>query len=135
MRRHPARLAAAGISPARYEELKFICRQYREYKRRLNQARAGIVDRQERRSGAWHKPDPTGNAAISLADHPCARRVQLIERCANAVAEPVLAAAILRSVSEGTGYDRLNPPCGIRQFYILRLLFFIELDRSLWDER
>lgn len=133
MRRHPKRLADAGISPARYEELKNICRQYREYKRELSRAHAGIVDRPERRSGAWHRPDPTGSAAVQLADHPYARRVKLIEDCAAAVAEPVVASALLENVSEATPYYKLRPPCGDKQFYVLRQLFFIELDRRLWS--
>lgn len=128
---HPARLKEAGISQARYEELKAICRQYRECKHRLAMARAGIVDRDGKRSGARHRPDPTGNAAIVLADNPDARRVRLIERCAEAVAEPVIAGAILKNVTEGQPWSALRPPCGDKQFYILRLLFYIELDRRL----
>ena len=133
MRKHPARLSAAGISPARYDELRAICRQYRECKRRLAMAHAGIVDRPERRSGAWRKPDPTGNAAMALADHPDARRVKLIEQCADAVAEPVIAAALLKYVTEGRAweYQSPRPPIGRNQFYILALLLYIELDRTL----
>lgn len=130
MPKHPARLKNVGISQARYEELKAVCRQYRECRRRLELARAGIVDRSEGR-GAWRRPDPTGNAALALADHPDARRVALIEQCAQAVAEPVTAAAILKSVTEGQPWSRLRPPCGEKQFYVLRLLFYIELDRRL----
>lgn len=133
MRKHPARLAAAGISPARYDELRAICRQYRECKRRVALASAGIVDRPERRAGAWHRPDPTGNAAMALADHPDARRVKLIEQCAAAVAEPVIAGALLKYVTEGRAweYQSPRPPIGRMQFYILALLFYIELDRRL----
>ena len=133
MRKHPSRLADAGISPARYDELKAICRQYSECKRRMARARAGIVDRPERRSGAWRRPDPTGNAAVSLATNPDAARVQLIERCAAAVAEPVLARALLKYTTEGCPfeYQTPRPPIGRNQFYVLALLFYIELDRSL----
>ena len=133
MRKHPARLSAAGISPARYDELRAVCRQYRECKRRLAMVHAGIVDRPERRSGAWKKPDPTGNAAMALADHPDARRVKLIEQCADAVAEPVIAAALLKYVTEGRAweYQSPRPPIGRTQFYILALLFYIEMDRRL----
>ena len=133
MRRHPARLQKAGISPGRYDELKSICRQYREYEAALRRARAGIVDRPEPRNATWRRPDPTGSAAQALADHPYARRVKQIEESAASVAEPVTAKAILRSVSEGTGYNPLTTPVGERQFYVLRLLFFIELDRRLWE--
>ena len=133
MRKHPDRLAAAGISPARYDELRAICRQYRECKRRLAWAHAGIVDRPERRSGAWKRPDPTGNAAMALADHPDAKRVKLIEQCAAAVAEPVIAGALLKYVTEGRAweYQSPRPHIGRTQFYILALLFFIEMDRRL----
>lgn len=135
MRKHPARLSAAGISPARYDELRAICRQYRECKRRLAWAHAGIVDRP--RSGAWKKPDPTGNAAMALADHPDARRVKLIEQCANAVAEPVVARCLLKYVTEGRAweYQAPRPPIGRNQFYVTAQLFYIELDRALGESR
>lgn len=135
MRTHPARLSEAGISPARYAELRAICRQYGEARRQLALARAGVVDRPARRSGKWRRPDPTGNAAIAIADHPAQRRVAVIERCAHRVAEPTVAGAILKSVSEGIPYGKLyrRPPIGERQFNVLRLLFYIELDRELWD--
>ena len=135
MRKHPARLAAAGISPARYDELRAVCRQYRECKRRLAWARAGIVDRPEGRSSAWRKPDPTGNIALALADHPDARRVKLIESCAAAVAEPVVARGLLQYVTEGRAweYQSPRPPIGRNQFYVTTQLFYIELDRRMAD--
>lgn len=137
MRKHPKRLSEAGISPARLGEMKNICRQYRAMKRTLEYARQGIVDRR-RPSGAWRRPDPTGNAAINVAAMPEQRRVRLIEQSAAAVAEPVVAAAILKSVTEDVPYEKLwnRPPCGRRQFYVLVQLFFVELDARLWaDEK
>lgn len=131
MRTHPTRLTDAGISPWRYAELRAVCRQYREHKRTLERASLGIVDKPRRRGGAWHLPDPTGNAAINIAAMPAQRIVRAIDQSAAAVAEPVVAAAILKSVTEGADYDRLRPPCGQRQFYVLRQLFFIELDRRM----
>ncbi len=135
MRKHPARLSAAGITPARYDELRAICRQYRECKRRLAWAHAGIVDRPERRSSSWHRPDPTGNTALALADHPDARRVKLIEQCAAAVAEPVIARCLIKYVTEGKAweYQTPQPPIGRNQFYVTAQRFFIELDRSLLE--
>lgn len=133
MRRYPKRYLDAGISPARLRELQGFCMQYREYQRRLRRARAGIEDRPERSSGAWHRPDPTGSAALHLANHPDARRVKLIEDSAAAVASPVVAQAILRSVADGARYDVMRPPIGERQFYHVRQSFFIELDRRLID--
>lgn len=133
MRTHPARLKDAGITPARYDELRAICRQYRECKRRVELARAGIVDRPAHRGGAWRRPDPTGNAAMLLADSPDARRVRIIEGCVNAVAEPAVAGPLLRYVTGGPAYDYMTPrpPVGRNQFYILALLFFIRLDAEI----
>lgn len=135
MPKHPARLRAAGISPARYDELKAVCRQYPECRRRLAMLRAGIADRPEKRSGAWHRPDPTGNAAIAIADCPDARRVKLIEQCAHAVAEPVVARALLKYVTAGRAweYQSPRPPIGRNQFYVTAQLFYIELDRAMSD--
>ena len=131
MRRYPKRYLDAGISPARLRELQGFCMQYREYQRRIRRARAGIEDRPERASGAWHRPDPTGSAALHLANHPDARRVKLIEDSAAAVASPVIAQAILRSVADGEKYEYMHPPIGPNQFYRRRQDFFIELDRRL----
>ena len=133
MRRYPKRYLDAGISPARLQELMGFCRQFREYQRRITRARAGIEDRPERTSGAWHRPDPTGSAALHLANHPDARRVKLIEDSAAAVASPAVAQAILRSVADGAKYEYMRPPIGERQFYHVRQSFFIELDRRLID--
>ena len=94
---------------------------------------AGIVDRPERQSGAWKKPDPTGNAAMALADHPDAKRVKLIEQCVAAVAEPVVARGLLLYVTKGRAweYQSPRPPIGRNQFYVTAQLFYIELDRCL----
>lgn len=134
MRAHPRRLSEAGISPWRYAELRAVCRQYPEAKRKLERARRGIVDRR-RSSGAWRQPDPTGNAAINIAAMPEARTVRLVEQCAGAVADRATAEALIRCVTEGTEYDRLwpRPPCGVNQFYVTRQMFFIELDRRLHE--
>lgn len=133
-RTHPRRLAAAGIDEHRLTELKAICRQYWACRRRLAMARAGIVDRTGN-GGAWRRPDPTGNAAIRLAGSRDARRVKVIESAAAKVAEPVVARALLRYVAEGVGYEYQDPkpPVGRNQFYVIALLFYIELDRLLED--
>lgn len=98
----------------------------------LRRARAGIVDR-GKSSGIWHRPDPTAAEALSLADHPAAKRIKLIEDAAATVAAPAVAHAILRSVVDGKRYDQLRPPCGERQFYYAKQSFYIELDRRLWE--
>ena len=133
MPRHPRRLTDAGITPARYAELQYVCRQYPDYKRRIRNARAGITDPPARTSGAWKLPDPTGNRAAALVDATArdTERVRLIESCARDCAPPGLTRAILHSVTTGDNYENLHPPCGINYFYEARLLFFILLDARL----
>lgn len=122
----------AGISPARFRELQGICGQYRELQRIVRMARAGIVDRREG-SGKWHRPDPTGDQALELACNPAAKRVKLIEDCAAAVAEPVIAEALIRSVADGLTWEVLMPPIERKRFYELRQDFYILLDSKLWE--
>ena len=134
MREYPKRLEAAGIDRLRMFELCYICRQYRANRRKVERARAGIVDKRGG-SGAWHRPDPTGNAAINIAAMPEARRVQIIEQAANAVAPPSIAEAIITSACDGVPYEKMRhrPPCGRNQFYTMRMDFFIRLDGLLWE--
>lgn len=135
MREYPKRLEAADIDKLRLYELSYICKQYRANKRKIERARAGIVDRRNG-SGAWHLPDPTGNAAVNIAAMPEARRVRMIEQAANEVAPPSIAEAIITSACDGIPYERMRnrPPCGRNQFYTMRMDFFIRLDAILWAE-
>lgn len=135
MREYPKRLEAADIDKLRLYELSYICKQYRANKRKIERARAGIVDRRKG-SGAWRLPDPTGNAAINIAAMPEARRVRMIEQAANEVAPPSIAEAIIVSACDGVPYEKMRkrPPCGRNQFYTMRMNFFIRLDAILWAE-
>ena len=135
MREYPKRLEAAGIDKLRLFELSYICKQYRANKRKIERARAGIVDRRKG-SGAWRLPDPTGNAAVNIAAMPEARRVRMIEQAAAEVAPPSIAEAIIVSVCDGVPYEKMRkrPPCGRNQFYTMRMDFFIRLDGILWAE-
>lgn len=133
MSTHPEWLTQAGITPARYAELKSICRQYPEYVRALRRRRAGIVDRPKQRPGPWKRPDPTGNAAASIADDTAwlDARIRLIERCARKCAPPGVARAVLKSVTREATYEALSPPCGRRQFYSYRMWFYVLLDEEI----
>ena len=134
MREYPKRLEAAGIDKLRLFELSYICKQYRANKRKIDRARAGIVDRRKG-SGAWRLPDPTGNAAVNIAAMPEARRVRMIEQAAKEVAPPSIAEAIIVSACDGVSYEKMRkrPPCGRNQFYTMRMDFFIRLDGMLWE--
>lgn len=130
MRRHPVSLAECGITQARYDELRAICRQYQQYKAEAAAIRRGEIDPRRRRLGAWHQSDPTGNQAVMMADNFARRRAETIEAAAKAT-DRVLAKYILRSVTEGLRYEYLQPPCGEKQFYRARMRFYIELDMRI----
>ena len=136
MRRHPEKLKKAGITPERYQELQWICRQYARYKRDMRDIRAGLFNAPRIRSGRWSKPDPTGNTAARMADMLAWRkeRVRIIERCASAVAPEAISGALLRSVTRGSTWDTLQPLCGRRYFYDLRLDYFIVMDAMISEE-
>lgn len=108
MRKHPRALSDAGISPARYAELKSICRQYREMRRDIMEKCTGEIT-----AKAW--------------------RLGIIEKAAEAAGENGIGAALLKSVTEGKCFAVLRPPCGERQFYQARLAFFREMDRRMWE--
>ncbi len=136
MRNHPRALANEGITPERYKELRDMCLQYRQHKRSIRIFQAGLENRlPSRRSGAWKRPDPTGNAAASVADNTAwyRKRVQLIDACARAAAGSAIAPALIECVTEDRAFEKLrhSPPCGREMFYKLRLLFFILLDARL----
>lgn len=131
MRRHPKALEAAGISPARYAELRDVCRQYREMRQAVAMAeRTGHHRMFDARMGR----DPTGNAAVTAATLPEARRARIIEQTAADVGGRAIGRAILRSVTERARYEELRPPCGDRQFFQMRMRFYVELDRRMWED-
>jgi len=112
-----------------------VCLQYRRHKRDIRRAQAGLTDRPARRSGAWRQPDPTGNAAAGIADATewARRRVRAVEEAAHIAGGSAIAPALIEAVTEGRCYETLKhrPPCGRRQFYAVRLGFFMILDDKL----
>lgn len=141
MRNHPKALEREGITPERYQELMYICRQYGQCKRAIRRDQAGLAEypgRRTGRSGAWKRPDPTGNAAAASVDRTAwyRERLRLIDGCARAAAGSAIAPALIECVTEGRAFDTLRrrPPCGRQMFYKTRLLFFILLDARLRGE-
>lgn len=122
MRRHPEKLRQAGIGPARYAELRAICRGYRDLKRDLERARMGVGD------GARYSAGARGHAEAAAA------RVKMIEAAAEAAAGRVIAPAIIESVTQGKqpGQLRRRAPVNERDFYGMRLAFYIQLNEMLW---
>ena len=108
MKKHPRALSDAGISPARYDELKSICKQYLEMRRSV--------------SVGW----PDENSRVKMW------RVGAIEKAAEDAGGNVIGTALLINVTEGKSYAKLETPCGPRQFYQMRTALFINLDDRLW---
>lgn len=121
MKTHPRALAEAEITPARYAELRAICRQYQEMRRAVTLAKRYGHHR-------WLTGSKRGADEI-----PEARRVRCIEDAAAKVGGKAIERAIIKSVTEGRQYYSMRPPCGERQFYEMRLRFYIELDMMLWE--
>ena len=89
------------MSPARYDELRAIVRQYDEIRK------AGPGD-------------------------PLFWRLAAIDEAARA-AGGELAPYVLANVARGVTWERMRAPCGRRQFYELRLLFFRELNARMQE--
>lgn len=119
-----------GITRGRYLELKGIAAQYEEMKEAERKLRRGEIDREESGNVVWKKKDPTGNAAVAMIERSNAPRIRAIEEAAKAV-DGRLWQYILRCVSAGESWTTMTPPCGQRQFYAKRRLFFYELHKRI----
>ena len=131
MRDYRLRLREYGISDARYRELLYMCRQYDEMRRRLQRIREGVDDpaRRPGNSSASVK-DPTGNRAVKAAGSMEARKVKAIEEAARAAGGEIWR-YVLMNVTRGTHFERMDVPCGRRQFYEARRRFFWELSQKI----
>lgn len=132
VRDYVIRLERYGISRERARELQWACRRYDECRRKAAAIRRGepVDDSPRRTGGAWHNPDPTGDAAIRTADNRYARRVKAIEGAAKA-ADPALWRHIIQNTCRGVGFTCLGAPCGQQYFSRARRLFFVELNSRL----
>ncbi len=119
-----------GITKGRYLELKGIAAQYDWMRAQERKLRMGEVDREEGGNKTWQKKDPTGNAAIAIVGKSYAGKIRAVEESAKAV-DMLLWKYILRCVTRGESWDKMMLPCGQRQFYAKRRLFFIELDKRI----
>ena len=136
MRTWKLRLEDYGISELRYDELRALCRRYDELKELERRYRLG--DRGETRTGngaGKGRPDPTAAEAMRRASSPYKWQIDAIDAAADTACGGMGAdvrRAVLRNVTGGVPYEQLGcVPCGRRQFYELRQLFFVHLDREL----
>ena len=114
-----------NISAYAYKEMEYFCMQYKEKKKKIDEGYGiSAVRYDKERSKNGNINDPTfENAARVLK---LKKDVEIIERAAMETDE-VLYKYILKNVTEGTAFDVLNIPCGRRQFYDKRKMFFYKL--------
>lgn len=131
MREYRLRLDSSGITRERYNQLKWIAREYDALRRREQAFRRGETDRREGGNGAWRGiSDPTAEGGMRLANSPYAWKIAAIEQSA-AAADPALCEYVLQNVTRGRRYEELDAPCGRNQFFRARRRFFEELDRRM----
>ena len=133
MRDYVVSLERYGISRERVRELVWACRQYDDCRRKAAAVRRGEPvegDKGRRRNTPWHRPDPTGDAAMRLADDRYARRVAAIEGAAKA-ADPALWRYIIRNLCRGVPFAHLGAPCSRPYFTEAKRRFLVELDGRL----
>ena len=113
------------ISEYAYKELQYFCMQYREKKKAIEDGYGGQAVRYD------NLPHSSGN--ISDPTYANASRmikmkedVEIIERAAKET-DRELYRYIIRNVSDWIPFEYLNVPCGRRQFYNKRRLFFYKL--------
>ncbi len=117
------------MSDARQRELKYICRQYDEMRARLGAIRGGFNDlRRDGQPRGTRTGDPTASAAERALK--LRAKVDAVETALGAL-PPGMRGPVRRNVTRGVPYERLGAPCGRKQFFEARRLFFIELDRRL----
>lgn len=122
MRNRPLNLDKYGIDRDRYLELKYFCRQYGKWKRRINELHAAYspINLTGMPSGSGTS-DPVAKAALEAAElsHNC----DMIETCAKQ-ADNGLYEAIMKNVTMGIRYEDMPVCAGRRQFYERRRKFF-----------
>ena len=129
MREWKLKLEKEGITEARYMELKAMAKRYVELKKLDGKWRRGEMDRCGGGNTEWHgHSDPTAREGERLASNPYAWKVAAIERAA-VLADAEICKWLLRNVTEGIAYDKVNPPCNRERFFKARRNFFVELHR------
>lgn len=108
-----------------------MCRQYDDMCRKLESC-YGVgspVMSEVRRGGSKTSiVERQADAAAKYRD-----KIEKIERAARDASKgsAVIYTAIMKNVCQGIAYEHISVPCGRRQFYEARRVFFWTLDRDL----
>ena len=113
-----------NISDYAYKELEYFCMQYNEKKKFIKYGYGPKAVRFAPVSVKGNISDKTFETAKQMIK--IKSDIEMIENAAKE-ADEQLYKYIIKNVTEGIPYGVLNVPCGRRQFYDKRKLFFYKL--------
>lgn len=123
-------LKIKNLNKYRYLELKYLCLQYNDLKMELNELSQESV-KAARITGmpsAHNISNATQDMVIKKME--VERKIKAIEQSARGASSDIYE-YMIRAVTEGIPFEFLEVPCGRRQFYEKRRLFFTLLDRKI----
>lgn len=109
------------LSPNRYKELKFFCKQYREKQSQLRSITELSSPSFGGCGGGNKISDRTADTACRRAQ--LQKDLEVIEQAA-IEADGEIYPYIITNVVDGVAYQYLDVPAGINQFYRARRIFF-----------
>lgn len=124
MKKRDFKLSDYNISKEKYMELKYFCMQYDDKKRLLNYGVQSMV------SDGLPKGNLTGSPTerAAVKNLKIKKEIEVIELTAKE-ADPVIYQYIIKNVTQGIRYEDMPVPCGRRQFYESRRIFFFLLSQ------
>lgn len=121
-RKRDLKLDQYGISKEAYRELRSFCLQYEEKRKQLElcySVGSPGLSEMPKGSGVSNPTAKQAMLAIKLRND-----LSLIEQTAIEAAGELYQYVIHNVTSEGETWEKMGPPCGRRQFYEYRRLFF-----------
>lgn len=122
-------LKVKDLSKNRYMELKYLCLQFNDMKHELQSLNYGLKAVVVTGMPSSHKLS-NSTEEIAIKKMKLMKKIEAIEQSAIEVDVDIYQ-YILKAVTEGLPFEYLAIPCGRRQFYEKRRLFFILLDKKI----
>lgn len=122
-------LKVKDLSKNRYMELKYLCLQFNDMKHELQSLNYGLKAVVVTGMPSSHKLS-NSTEEIAIKKMKLMKKIEAIEQSAIEVDVDIYQ-YILKAVTEGLPFEYLAVPCGRRQFYEKRRLFFILLDKKI----
>ena len=109
------------IDSDKYRELFYFCKQYESRKEEIDSLRGLSAVVNDGMPRGYKIGDQTANKAIKI--EKLQKDNELIEQAA-VQTDPYVYQFLLKNVTSGISYEYMDVPCGRRQFYEKRRLFF-----------